>query len=69
MYTTRNESENQSNRSQDSMLIVVSGRWDLHISPEEFDEVAKELAKALDYYGVPEKEKGEVLAAFAIRTK
>ena len=39
--------------------------WNFHISPEEFDEVAGELAKALDYYGVPQREKGEVLAAFA----
>jgi hemoglobin len=38
---------------------------DLHISPDEFDAVAEELSHALDYYGVPEREKGEVLAAFA----
>ncbi len=44
---------------------LEKAHWDLHISPEEFDEVAGELASALDYYGVPEKEKGEVLAAFA----
>ena len=49
-----------------------STRWDLrkptltcYISPDEFDAVAGELAKALDYYHVPEKEKGEVLAAFS----
>jgi hemoglobin len=39
--------------------------WNLHISPEEFDEVAAELAKALDHFGVPAREKGEVLAAFS----
>jgi len=39
--------------------------WNLHISPEEFDEVAAELARSLDHFGVPEQEKGEVLAAFA----
>lgn len=38
---------------------------DLHISSEEFDEVAGVLARTLDYYHVPEREKGEVLAAFA----
>ena len=37
----------------------------LQITPEEFDEVAGELAKALDAFNVPEREKGEVLAAFA----
>lgn len=38
---------------------------DLRISPEEFDEVAAELGRTLDFVGVPEREKGEVLAAFA----
>jgi hemoglobin len=38
---------------------------DLQISPEEFDEVAAELGRTLDTVGVPEQEKGEVLAAFA----
>ena len=37
----------------------------LRISPEEFDEVAAELGRTLDHFGVPEREKGEVLAAFA----
>jgi hemoglobin len=37
----------------------------LHISPEEFDAVASDLARTLDVFGVPEREKGEVLAAFA----
>jgi len=37
----------------------------LEISPAIFDEVAAELARSLDQFGVPEKEKGEVLAAFA----
>jgi hemoglobin len=37
---------------------------DLHISPEVFDEVSAELASALDYFHVPEREKQEVLAAF-----
>ena len=37
----------------------------LEISPEIFDEVAAELARSLDHFGVPEQEKGKVLAAFA----
>jgi hemoglobin len=37
----------------------------LRISPEEFDEVAAELGRTLDHFKVPEKEKGEVIAAFA----
>ena len=38
---------------------------DLRISPAEFDEVAAELGRTLDFLKVPEREKGEVLAAFA----
>jgi hemoglobin len=37
----------------------------LEISPAQFDEVAAELARSLDAFGVPEREKSEVLAAFA----
>ena len=37
----------------------------LHISPAEFDEVAAELGRTLDFVKVPKREKGEVLAAFA----
>ena len=39
--------------------------FDLKISPEVFDEVSRELANALDDFSVPEREKQEVLAAFA----
>jgi hemoglobin len=39
--------------------------FDFKITPEVFDEVTGELAKALDDFEVPEREKGEVLAAFA----
>ncbi len=35
------------------------------ITPEEFDEVAAELGRTLDFVGVPKPEKEEVLAAFA----
>jgi len=37
----------------------------LKISPDEFDEVAAELGRTLDAVKIPEKEKDEVLAAFA----
>jgi hemoglobin len=36
---------------------------DLHITPEEFDEVGAEIASALEHFGVSEREKQEVLAA------
>lgn len=35
------------------------------IFPEEFDEVAAELGRTLDFFKVPQREKEEVLAAFA----
>lgn len=38
---------------------------DLRISPAEFDEVAAELGRTLDFVKVPAREKDEVLAAFA----
>jgi len=37
----------------------------LKISPAEFDEVAAELGRSLDFAKVPAREKGEVLADFA----
>jgi len=46
-------------------LGLEEAHRDLHITPEEFDEVAAELGRTLDHFGVPEREKGEVLAAFA----
>ena len=38
---------------------------DLRISSEEFDEVAAELGRTLNFVKVPQREKEEVLAAFA----
>jgi hemoglobin len=38
---------------------------DLRISPAEFDEVAAELGRTLDFLKVPKREKDEVLGAFA----
>ena len=37
----------------------------LHIAPAEFDEVAAELGRSLDFFKVPQAEKEEVLGAFA----
>jgi len=48
-----------------SALGLEEAHRDLKISPDEFDEVAAELSRSLDHFGVPEQEKGEVLAAFA----
>lgn len=38
---------------------------EFQISPDEFDEVAAELGRTLDFFSVPQREKEEVLAAFA----
>ena len=46
-------------------LGLEEAHRELKISPAEFDEVAAELGRSLDFYKVPEQEKGEVLAAFA----
>ena len=46
-------------------LGLEEAHREFQISPDEFDEVAAELGRTLDFVGVPEREKGEVLAAFA----
>jgi len=46
-------------------LGLEEAHRNLRISPEEFDEVAAELARSLDAFKVPDQEKEEVLAAFA----
>lgn len=46
-------------------LGLEAAHRELKISPAEFDEVAAELGRTLDVFEVPEREKGEVLAAFA----
>ena len=46
-------------------LGLEEAHRDLKISPAEFDEVAAQLSRTLDFVGVPPQEKGEVLAAFA----
>ncbi len=50
-------------------LGLEEAHRDLKISAEEFDEVAAELGRSLDFAQVPVREKGEVLAAFAAHKK
>jgi hemoglobin len=46
-------------------LGLEEAHRELKISPAEFDEVAAELGRTLDFFKVPEQEKEEVLSAFA----
>lgn len=46
-------------------LGLEEAHRNLKISSAEFDEVAAELGRTLDFVKVPAREKGEVLAAFA----
>ena len=46
-------------------LGLEEAHREFEITPEEFDEVAAELGRTLDHFGVPPREKDEVLAAFA----
>ena len=50
-------------------LGLEQAHRELRISPKEFDEVAAELGRSLDFAKVPAREKGEVLAAFAAHKK
>ena len=52
-------------RPGSTVLGLEEAHRDLKISPAEFDEVAAELARTLDSFNVPEREKEEVLGAFA----
>jgi hemoglobin len=52
-----------------TQLGLEEAHRDLKILPEEFDEVAAELGRSLDFAKVPAREKGEVLAAFAAHKK
>jgi hemoglobin len=52
-------------RPGSTALGLEEAHRNLRIAPGEFDEVAAVLARTLDSFGVPEREKGEVLAAFA----
>lgn len=46
-------------------LGLEEAHREFQISPDEFDEVAAELARTLDAFEIPMQEKDEVLAAFA----
>jgi len=52
-------------RPGSTLLGLEEAHRELKISPEEFDEVAAELGRTLDFVKVPTREKEEVLAAFA----
>jgi hemoglobin len=46
-------------------LGLEEAHRNLRISPAEFDEVAAELGRTLDFFKVPKPEKSQVLGAFA----
>ena len=46
-------------------LGLEEAHRELHIAPQEFDEVAAELKRSLESFSVPQRETEEVLAAFA----
>ena len=52
-------------RPGSTLLGLEEAHRELQISPEEFDEVAAELVRTLDFVKVPQREKDEVLAAVA----
>lgn len=50
-------------------LGLENAHCPLHITSDEFDEVAKILSETMDTFNVPAKEKGEVMSAFAAHKK
>ena len=48
-----------------TLIGLEEAHRELHITPDEFDAVAAELGRSLDFFKVPQREKEEVLAAFA----
>jgi len=52
-------------RPGSTVLGLEEAHRNLRISPAEFDEVAAELGRTLDALNVPQREKDEVLGAFA----
>ena len=48
----------------DGPLGLEEAHRQFRIAPAEFDEVAAELQRTLEAFGVPEREQGEVLGAF-----
>ncbi len=59
----------EATRPGKTKLGLEEAHRNLKIAPEEFDEVAAELGRTLDFFKVPGREKGEVLAAFAAHKK
>ena len=48
-----------------SKIGLEEAHREFKISPEEFDEVAAELSRSLEQFHVPQREKEQVLGAFA----
>jgi len=57
--------EYSATRPGSTTLGLEEAHRQLKITPDEFDEVAAELARTLDAFEIPAREKDEVLAAFA----
>ena len=55
----------EATRPGSTQLGLEEAHRNLRISPAEFDEVAAELARTLDAFKIPDREKEEVLGAFA----
>jgi hemoglobin len=55
----------EATRPGKTQLSLEEAHRNLKITPAEFDEVAAELGRTLDFAKVPKREKDEVLAAFA----
>jgi hemoglobin len=45
-------------------LPLDEAHRDFQLTAEEFEEVGAEIVRALDFYGVPEREKEELVAAY-----
>jgi hemoglobin len=45
-------------------LPLDQAHQEFHLTADEFNEVGAEIVRALDYYGVPEREKQELVAAY-----
>jgi hemoglobin len=52
-------------RPGSTLLGLEEAHRELQISPDEFDEVAAELGRTLDFFNVPLREKDEMLGAFS----
>ena len=57
--------EYSATKPESTTLGLEEAHRALQISSAEFDEVAAELGRTLDHLKVPQREKGEVLAAFS----